>query len=348
MAILVDGIRKLINPLSLVIFSLALTACDGGSSADDSIIRGPDQNNATPDFTDNSTNETLVTGGPIGNNSASVGEMRKKILFTLTNSDPRLDFDGLYIARTSLSSDYIYWTMFARNITTDQIFCFVKLQNGVYLDSAGQVLAEDSIDYVSGNVRKIGSLPVTSDTCLLPGSRGVFTGIDNIPGGFSNIVELNYELVSITDNATTEPLLSHVVHGGVYHVVDSVNELYEFNLPVSNIGSADASLAGTFSKYVVVDQDEQPLAWGYLSLVSGWDGNLAVNGENNLRALNFLNRSADRIYVYLDYEDAMVTQNSLLMSAKDITGNPDAYETIKQIKDLRNLNESYKQSLVEP
>lgn len=327
----------------LAVIFFVLGACsNSGSDNNSQYLEAID--NPDPVYSSDNTSEVLVTGNPIGSNNVPLSNLRKQVSLTINNPDARLEFDDAYVARGGLSTDYFNWMVFVRNVTLDETLCFIRINNIVLNNSLGQELASDTFTYIYGSVRKFIVSTIESNTCLLPGERGVFIGIDSVVGLYENVTELEINEVAVNDTSETIDSLAHVIHGGVYQTEYVAAQIQNLLLPVRNIGTATADMG--LALFVVVDSGGLPLDWSYFSIPSGRDGVVAINGQRVLETIVYIyDGRATGMYVFLDYQELTGSTLNSLSLPSYLLFEPDKPQFKKQYIEQRNQWINYKETL---
>lgn len=323
---------------------LYLAACSDSDDNNNNAGYSSTYDTPEPIFSVDNTSDVILNGAPLGSDTIPIARLRKSIAFSITNPDPRFSFEDFYVTRDSTSSDYFSWMLYVTNVTSNETICFININNGVFRNNVGQELVVDTLSYVDGSVRKFTLSAVETNTCLLPGERGVFIGIDEAAGLFDAVTEVIFNYIDVNDTSETQPSAANVVHGGVYHT-ENVGEVYQvLRLPVSNFGAA--AKMGILSRFLLVDANELPLDWGFFSVPSHWGGVLETGTQGMLEDFILIySGTANRIQVFIDYEEATLPVVNSIISSSDLT-TTSPLERKKQMLRQRNQMEVYKQTLV--
>lgn len=280
--------------ISLII-TLILQACGGGDDA------APVNNDKPKDNTEPS--QWVVTGPDLGSNTAVLADIRKPITFSVTNSDSRLSLNQAYATRSSTSTESVYWLVQVKNVSASDRLCFIRLNTGTFKDALGATIKTNNGTYLHGSIFKLNV--ETTNTCLAPGETGFFVGVElgsSHPGIYSNLAEIVFDNISVYTDIKQRPL-SKVAPDLNYTVTFDVSQF--ISLKVSNTGTVDSSVDKN-NLYVMLDQTEEPLHWGFMERTADWDGLLTVDNSNFLEGTSAISYTgkANRIRVLIDYEDS--------------------------------------------
>ncbi|MDH5408560.1 MAG: hypothetical protein OEY00_08115 [Gammaproteobacteria bacterium] len=328
--------RQLINTALSTVLLTFISACssgDGGNGLSS-------EDNSNTNFSTSNSSETVLNGNNFGRNLSDIANLRKPITFTVTNPDDRFSFGTAYAARPTASSNGLYWMVYVTNTTANETFCFIQFNGGDYRNDADEIVVGVVLGFtfVDGSVRRLSNSGSETNTCLGPGERGILNGIELQDGLYDSLAGIVFDSISVSSNSS-ELLAAHVTHEAAFSVIDGSS----FNMTVKNIGT-EAAILDSVSLYLLVDEENQPLIWGFVSPEDGWDGRLAAGAEGTLFDIKFYDGISNKMFVYLDYDTAgpiasISIDRDEILSPSDFPG-ADEYNIY--INNLRNVTENNK------
>lgn len=318
---------KKISAIQIIFFAiciLLLQCSDGGDSNNDK------NQLDLPPFSGNN-NTTILTGNPIGSNTAVVSDLRKVVAVNLVNSNSYIQIGTAYVFRHSATDeDSLYGIIPITNISSNSLY-FIELTTIDYLDGSNQVLESNEFSFVTG------SMGVTSggsytDTCLAPGETGFVTFIE-IPEVldtyYTKLTSIRISEISAYTDAFYEP------------DIEIIPQVYEYALPylyvtLKNTGTRLGYV--TFTQYIMLDSSNLPLMWGFLNYPT-WssfeDLILDVNQQGIVQAYGYYDGTASVIMVKVSYDIEPFWNKT---NMRDISNIASEDECLKQMNSQRNIN----------
>jgi hypothetical protein len=223
-----------------------------------------------------------------------------------------------YIGRYRADSQTIYWSIpVAVGVLKKQRYCLLSLDNIAFYNSAGALLAVDSVSYLDGSVGRWGSSSIYTDTCLGSKESGNFSGIeieDSIYDDVSKIV------VGQVDGYSGMKSVPVRVIPQSYQTYGSYREAF---VKIKNLKTTKTKV-GSVSTYLL-NKNGKPIFWnlGYVSKT------LSKSQTYSFTTGFYYRGSATSVRVFLDLESASST--SSLRSTRTCTGPRE--KKLKCIKD---------------
>jgi hypothetical protein len=144
-------------------------------------------------------NAADLRGDPVGTHPFDPNLERRSVTVNLTSPLPGLQVGQAYVTRLTATDETAYLTIPVTNTGTEYP-CFVSTNPYRWLDATGQLLNMTKTEYLYGSVGVL-SGALYSETCLGPGERGYFLGIESAAGGaplYSAVVSIDLGLSSST------------------------------------------------------------------------------------------------------------------------------------------------------
>lgn len=306
-----------------------------------SLERGTSGTNTDPGTGGGTSNISIVSGSQLGSNDTANNQLRKSISFSLDNPHNDFAFGAAYAAKITSTSSAFYWMVEVTN-SSNQTHCFIKVIDGRYLSSTGSELGTDSLAFVDGELRKLSSSDIYTNTCLSPGSNGHFIGIDTtIP--MEQVSSIVFNSLTVSSSVSLAPDLSMTATS--YEADSPGNLLQNIDLTVLNNGPVDGILKTSFS--ILLDDNDDPLIWSFFSVATGGTDAIASKQSGIISNDLLYEGSSNKLIIYLNYEaqtvgQAQFTSSKLLpvLTKEDFSTTEDYLEYILGIK---NQNEYLKQ-----
>ena len=213
-----------------------------------------------------------------------------------------------YIGRTRADSQTIYWSIpVTVGVLKKPRYCLLSLDNIAFYDSAGGLLAVDSVSYLDGSVGRWGSSSIYTDTCLDSNESGIFSGIeieDSIYDDVSKIVVGQVDGYSSMKAAPVRVVpLSYQTYGSYKEAFVKIKNLRKTK---TKVGSVSAYL---------LNKNGKPIFWdlGYVSKT------LSKSQTYSFATGFYYRGSATSARVFLDLEST--SSNSSVRSTRTCTGS---------------------------
>lgn len=272
----------------------------------------------------NEESQTSRLAPQIGTNISSTSLLRKPVAFTLSNPNSNYSLGNAYVARIKETSTALYWMVQVNNVS-NKTSCFVNLDSGEYRSNNGTVLDTVPVSYVSGSIRDVGN-SVYTNTCLAPGQRGFFVGV-TLNVSYDQIGSIVFSSLLQSVAASTVPTLTISPAG--YSVTPNSAVSQKVSLTVHN----DSSVAGVLalsSRAILLDSDNNPLIWLYLTRPTTWNGSLNP-GENGILESTVEYEGASRkTFVNLDYALLLTPQSVSIQSLSQPLLNASDFASIEE------------------
>jgi hypothetical protein len=229
-----------------------------------------------------------------------------------------------YIGRYRADSQTIYWSIpVTVGVLKKPRYCLLSLDNIAFYDSAGGLLAVDSVSYLDGSVGRWGSSSIYTDTCLSSNQSGIFSGIeieDSIYDDVSKIVVGQVDGYSGMKSAPVRVIPQS------YQTYGSYREAF---VKIKNLKTTKTKV-GSVSTYLL-NKNGKPICWdlGYVSKT------LSKSQTYSFSTGFYYRGSANGVRVFLDLEST--SSNSSLRSTRTCTGPKEKkLKCLKDASDDRN------------
>jgi len=293
---------RLLLPLVLLL-SLSLLGACGGS---------------------NEESQATHVGPQIGTNISSTSLLRKSVPFTLSNPNASYSLGSAYVARIKATSTAIYWMIPVTNVS-NKTSCFVNLDSGEYRSNNGTVLDTVPVSYVAGSTRDLGN-NVYTNTCLTPGQGGFFVGV-TLNVNYDQIGSIVFASLLQSVASSTAPALTISPAG--YSVTPNSAVSQKVSLSVHN----DSSVAGVLapsSLSILLDGDNTPLIWFYITRPTTWNGSLNPGGDGVLESTVEYEGASHNMWVNLDYGLLLTPQTVSIQSLNQPLPNAADFASVEE------------------
>ena len=329
----------------IIAFSIAVSGCGGGSS-----------NNSEPDTTgsrplsDNTTNIAILAGETVGIGSNSITDLRKIVTLGLVLDNPDFTVGEAYIVRYNrTATDLAYWVMEITNIS-NSLHCFIRAEGIEYLDSNNQNLATVDYTYVLGRLAVSQLSNISTNTCLNPGEMGYLFGIsiNQVSTFYDDIAKMQINSISTSSSKFTDSTISILPQG--YNKVDNAIYPVAFDVQVKNT-STNNGILDTYSEYIILDESDKPLFWGYMTTPNSADVPINAGLSFTLNAESIYRGTFNKVYVNLTFSELISASligaqqyQTITKESANILESDDPVTIQKKLLDERNRlnqNKSY-------
>ena len=291
---------------SLLILVLTLLAACGSSTPDDTTQPPATQPETEPEQPDESepapepapkpdirgNNSAVLSGPALGSGTTDVSFLRKEVPVTVQTPNSSFELGSIaYVMRDRTDQTASTWLFSVRNVS-DQIQCFVQLEDVVLRDAEGQVLLDDGTTFAYGSVADLGSNIWTS-SCLDTGEQAYFIGID---------IDTNYaDIASFSVSG-----FDAIADGGRFRAPPTTVTPQSYSVSERDISiavqNANAATELRSSLYIQLDDADEPLTWGFASDTS--DNSILQAGEARLlTSFDFYEGPvSQKIYVTVNFD----------------------------------------------
>jgi len=267
---------------------MALSACGGGNGGVDA---------ATNTFADSGTgnNAALLSGPQLGSETENNADLSKSVSVSQNSTD--FEVRQATISRDDTLGSYFYVVIQLKNVST-QVLCDTTLSNITYQSVANGTTtnrASTTEGYLLGSYGKTaGDIPKSN--CLAPGQSGyVLDGIQD-DGSFTFDDLNSIDIAEVKINPADRISQAQILPQSYTVTVDSNG--VTANVSVRNKTDNDAVVYSPGCRYILLDEQDKPLIWGYL-LTNPTTAAILSNGSLNMPGGVSFTGSARKMVVYL-------------------------------------------------
>jgi hypothetical protein len=282
------------------------------------------------------------SGNGPGPDITTDNSIKKTISYSILQSDPLISCGSLTAARSSVSSNYVYWMLPVTNNGPTPI-SFVEFDAINFRNYANSTLSNDQGEFVTGSVMKRTMDGAFTNTCLHSGETGYVFGIQSDNGNnlYSLIVSATIAAVSYSTADLENPKAD--VSGSSFSISGSI-----VTLTVMNSGLATAQFDTDVPAIALMcDADNAPLIWTILETTTSL---LAPNASCQLSDGSFTYPGrVSNLLPFPNYEDigSVITHGNAKKQAFNVERKAFASEEAYLVALIahRNTIETAKKSL---
>jgi hypothetical protein len=205
-------------------------------------------------------NSATLTGVTVGTGTALLSTLRRTVEIKEIEQHPDFEVGPAYVTRRDGGDSLIHSLIRVKN-TSSRAYCHVKIEILTWKDAQGNVLGDGLIQFIQGSVGTLTALGSTSanSSCLGPGETGWHLDSKATSGAFDvSVFELKVEAVKDEPGGLDAKLIP------TQYTLDNEGKL---SVTFKNEGSGSGYMVPdkSFSKYILLDDDNSPLTWGFLT-----------------------------------------------------------------------------------
>ncbi|MFV2061623.1 MAG: Ig-like domain-containing protein [Gammaproteobacteria bacterium] len=246
-------------------------------------------------------NSTILSGDVIGKGLDSNANLVKSVPIQLDSPNKFLKIDTAYINKQG-ANDFLVSDMIIKisNVSDNYTYCTQYLNGILVLDNKGVLVNQGNSTFglmIAGK-RFDKSIPVNV-TCLGPRRSGYMYASKVLSDAeFDSASSLTATTIEgITPTGLGFPV-SAVIPVSYSLVINGTTQ--QLNVIVKNTGTQAVKVT-TYSQYILLDDQDNPLEYRSLKPVTGWTGDLAAGQSNTLVADMTYKGSANKVQVFVDY-----------------------------------------------
>lgn len=212
-------------------------------------------------------NSKIIVGEELGSSVESNDILRKDIQVTITNSPSYIELGNAYATRSNSFSNRASWIVSIKNTSINDTICPIVLGGGELRENDG-ALIQTITSSVEGVV-KINGSGFYQSGCLLPNQTGYIMGIAE--NAFDISAEIHFDNIFAFANNNLEVSQGYEIIPTSYQLRTKYASLGESNnlsnppnLEVTIENGPITTLLYYTSKYILLDEDDEPLYWNYL------------------------------------------------------------------------------------
>jgi len=249
-------------------------------------------------------NAALLKGGSLGLGSSSTNDLRKVVSVHLLGPDAGFAVPSTgYLSRSTPTDSAAYLTVKLTNMDSVS-HCLVDAEQLAWLDGDGGSVVSPQFGIITGSVGYVGgTLPLTK-SCLGSLETGYLIDIEIPPFDagvvyYEPTVAVQFSLSALFSGSQisnpTAIFIPVAYDGGTGFIeplsVDYTNE------------GCDAGTVGPYSTWILMDDTEAPLFWGYFASTSG--GAVVPVGQSaSIPGSYFYGGSGSKLLVQMDMQSA--------------------------------------------
>jgi hypothetical protein len=276
--------------ISILAVLMALAAACGGYS------ERPEEPAPKPFAAQN--NSATLSGATVGTGTALLSTLRKTVEIKQIEQHPDFEVGPAFVTKRSGGDSLVHSLIRVKN-TSSRAYCHVKIGTLTWKDAQGNVLGDGFIEFIQGSVGTLKLLSSTSanSSCLGPGETGwhldLLTGSEKFD---VSVFELKVEALKDEPGGLDAKIIPTQY---------TLNNEGRLSVTFKNEGSGSGYMVPdkSFSKYVLLDDDNSPLTWGYLTenlspigeIVPGQSG--AVTESSSVTFAG----TSKKVLVYIDF-----------------------------------------------
>lgn len=231
------------------------------------------------------------SSGPTGPGThTDNGGLSKTVSFTLSSENAFMQLGTCSVGRSSSTSIWAYW-MLPVTFTGSSPKAFIQIYGLKYRNASGAIIDSD-FTYVQGRSMKLTASGIFSNTCLMQGDTGCFTGIDSI---YNSLAGITADSIGFSSSVPV-PTTSTIVQTGVTASTSTM-----LTIAIENTGTLAALMSSSGSLALLLDHSGAPLFWTYLTP----SPTTVPAGSTGAFASTYLSYSGTytNAKVFADYED---------------------------------------------
>lgn len=270
-----------------------------------------------PDRIITGNNSAILRGDSFPNPGADNTPLRKTVPFVVNNQHPDIVLDTAYITRGEQPETLIEFILRATNTGT-VTHCFISANNILYQRGDGSTVTDPGLAYITGSVQTLNAGGAQTAACLRPGEHGYFLDLFLDGTVYDELASVEFDMNVSTSDASTDPLGECLPLSYSYGVAEGLE------VPFENIGTGSCTVAGGFSRWLLLDSDDAPLWWIFLTdgmqppngIVAPGNTGAVTRGDPDYAG------TGEAIHAWIDFEDT----TAMAHSRRPISESPESFD----------------------